>query len=94
MVGNSSSAYLEAYTKEKVSFIAGPKLGPLKGHLLTIEKALYGLRSSGTRWHDHVTDTLHDMEYLTCKADPDVWLKHCKMHCENVCVYVDGHYDV
>ena len=75
MVGDISSAYLEAYTNEKVYFIAGPEFGPLEGHLLTIERALYGLRTSGARWHDRLADTLRDMGYTTCKADPDVWLK-------------------
>jgi hypothetical protein len=89
MVGDISSAYLEAYTQEKVCFIAGPEFGPLEGHLLTIEKALYGLRSSGARWHDRFADTLRNMGYSTCKADPDVWLKDCTTHYEYVCVYVD-----
>jgi hypothetical protein len=44
MVGDVSSAYLEAYTQEKVCFIAGTEFGPLQGHLLVIDHALYGLR--------------------------------------------------
>jgi hypothetical protein len=40
MVGDFSSAYLEAYTQEKVCFIAGPEIGPLEGHLLIIVRAL------------------------------------------------------
>jgi Reverse transcriptase (RNA-dependent DNA polymerase) len=43
-VGN---AYLEAKTKEKVYIVAGPEFGPMEGHTLLIDKALYGLRSSG-----------------------------------------------
>ena len=45
-VGN---AYLEVNTNEKVCFVAGPSFGRygLDGHLLAIEKALYGLRNSG-----------------------------------------------
>ena len=39
-IGN---AYLEAHTKEKVCFIAGKEFGSLEGHLLIIDKALYGL---------------------------------------------------
>ena len=89
MVGDISSAYLEAYTEEKVYFIAGPEFGPLQGHLLTIEKALYGLRTSGARWHNKFADTLRDMGYSPCKADPDVWMKDCHTHYEYVCVYVD-----
>jgi hypothetical protein len=34
MLGDVSSAYLETYTQEKVCFIAGPEIGPLKGHPL------------------------------------------------------------
>jgi hypothetical protein len=47
-VGN---AYLEVKTKEKVYIIGGPEFGPLEGHTLLVDKALYGLRSSGLRWH-------------------------------------------
>jgi Reverse transcriptase (RNA-dependent DNA polymerase) len=52
MVGDVSSAYLEAFTQEKVCFLAGPEFGPLEEHLLVIVRALYGLRTSGARWHD------------------------------------------
>jgi hypothetical protein len=38
--------YLEAYTSEKVAFIAGPEFGSWQGTLHVI-KALYGLKSSG-----------------------------------------------
>jgi hypothetical protein len=89
MVGDISSAYLEAYTNEKVCFIAGPEFNSLEGNLLTIDRALYGLRTSGARWHDRFADTLHDMNYFPCKADPDVWMKDCDTHYEYVCVYVD-----
>ena len=61
MVGDVSSAYLEAYTQEKVYFIAGPEFGPLQGHLMVIDRALYGLRMSGARWHDRLADVLRDM---------------------------------
>ena len=46
MVGDVGNAYLEAKTKEKVYFIAGPEFGELEGHTLIIYKALYGLRLS------------------------------------------------
>jgi Reverse transcriptase (RNA-dependent DNA polymerase) len=59
-IGN---AYLEAYTSEKVYIIADPEIGDREGHILIISKALYGLQSSGVRWHvpeplgNHVTLT-------------------------------------
>ena len=60
MVGDISSAYLEAYTQEMVCFLTGPEFCPLEGHLLVIERAIYGLRTSGARWHDRFSDTLRD----------------------------------
>jgi len=87
--GDIGNAYLEAYTKEKVYFVAGPEFGELEGHTLIVVKALYGLRSSGARFHDRFTDTIREMKFFPCKADPDVWIKDCGTHYEYVCVYVD-----
>jgi hypothetical protein len=89
MVGDISSAYLEAYTKEKVCFTAGPEFGALEGHTFIIEKALYGLRTSGASWHQRFADTLKDLGYTPCLADHDVWMKNCGTHYDYVCVYVD-----
>ena len=46
-----TSAYLEAFTDEKVCIIAGPEFKELQGHLLIIRRALYGLHSSAAQWH-------------------------------------------
>ena len=70
-------------------FIAGPEFGPLEGHLLVIVRALYGLRTSGARWHDRYADVMRIMGFNPCKADPDVWMKDCGTHYEYVLVYVD-----
>ena len=85
-VGN---AYLEAYTKEKLYVVAGPEFGDRKGNVMIIVKALYGLRTSGARFHEKFADTLLSMNFFPCKADPDVWMKDCGTHYEYVCVYVD-----
>ena len=84
-----SSAYLEAYTKEKVCFTAGPEFKELQGHTIIIIKALYGLRTSGARWHEKLADSLYDLGFKPCKSDPDVWMKNCGSYYEYVCVYVD-----
>ena len=64
-VGN---AYLEAMTKAKDCIIAGPEFGELEGNLLIISKALYGLQSSGLRWHERLADCLREMGFFPCKA--------------------------
>ena len=89
MVGDIGNAYLEAYTKEKVFFIAGKEFGPLAGHTMVIVKALYGLRTSGARFHERLADTLRDMKFTPSYADPDLWIRDAGDCYEYVCVYVD-----
>ena len=85
-VGN---AYLEAKTKEKVYFIADAGFGDLEGHTLIICKALYGLRTSGLRWHERFADTLRSMGFTPSRADPDVWMRENNGIYEYIAVYVD-----
>ena len=66
------NAYLEARTQEKVHIIAGPKFGDREGHTLIINKALYGLRSSGLRWHEKLAKILLKMGFTPCKVEPDI----------------------
>ena len=71
-----SGAYLNANAAEKVYTIAGKEFGPEReGRVVVITRALYGLRSSGKAWRDHMAATLRDFDYMSCKADPDVWMK-------------------
>ena len=54
-IGNA--AYLEAKTEdEKVYVTAGPEFGEKEGHIFVIDKALYGLKTSGKRWHERFSD--------------------------------------
>ena len=84
-----ASAYLEAHTAEKVYIIAGPEFKRLQGHILIIDKALYGLRSSGARWHDRLSDSLRSEGFTSCRAEPDIWLRQNGEIYEYVAVYVD-----
>jgi predicted hotdog family 3-hydroxylacyl-ACP dehydratase len=71
-----AGAYLNAKAKEKVYTTAGKEFGPDKeGRPVIITRALYGLRSSGRAWRDHMAATLRDFGYSSCKADPDVWMR-------------------
>ena len=85
------SAYLEAYTDEKLCIIAGPEFKELQGHLLIMIKALYRTRSGGARWHDRLFDILQELKFKPSKADPDAWMRPepggtCY---EYIAVYVD-----
>src|SRR5687768_17345049 len=83
------SADLEALTNESVCIIAGPEFGPLAGHLLIIIRALYGLRSSGARWHDKLSDILRQEGYTPCRTEPDIWMQPKGELYEYTAVYVD-----
>jgi hypothetical protein len=70
------NVYLNAPMKEKIYTIAGPEIGQGKeGRPVMIIRALYSLRSSGTRWHDHLVSTLREAGFTACKADADIWMR-------------------
>jgi hypothetical protein len=71
-IGN---AYLEAKTSELLFIVASPEFGDLEGYMLIIYKALYGLCSSGLRWHERFSACLRDMGFFPCKAEPDIWMR-------------------
>ena len=70
------NAYLNAPVKEKLYTIAGKEFGPKnQGRPVMIVRALYGLRSSGKAFRDHLAMHLREMGYQNSKADPDLWMK-------------------
>ena len=77
------------YTDEKVYIIAGAEFGDLKRHVLIIVKTLYGLRSSGARWHDRLLDCLRDINFKSCRDELDIWMRKKGNLWEYVGVYVD-----
>ena len=85
------SAYIQAFTIEKVYTIAGPEWAALnmEGKILVIVKALYGLKSSGAMWHQKLADNLREMGYTPCEADYDFWIRGRDDHYEYVAVIVD-----
>jgi hypothetical protein len=88
--GDIGNAFLYGKTKEKVFIIAGPEFGPkLQGKHLIISKALYGLKSSSARFHEHLSATLRKLGFRPSKADYDLWMKPVGDHYEYIARYVD-----
>ena len=85
-VGN---AYLEAYTEEKLYIVAGPEFREREGHTLVITKALYGLKSSGLRWWEKLSEILNDLGFTASKAEDDIWMRDKQTHYEYIVRYVD-----
>ena len=88
-IGN---AHLEARTQEKVCIKAGKAFGALEGHLLVIQAAPCGLRSSGGRFGDLLTDSSRKPGFTQSKAEPQIFMRKSKVgpHCEHLCSCVDN----
>jgi hypothetical protein len=81
-IGN---AFLYGQTREKVYVKAGREFGAaITGQPLIIDKGLYGLQSSSTQFHEHLSRKLLSMDYKPSKANPDLWIKDCGTHYEYI----------
>ena len=59
IAGDVGNAFLNGRTKENVYFKAGPEFGTkLQGKRLVAYKAIYGLKSSSARFHEHFSVSL------------------------------------
>jgi Reverse transcriptase (RNA-dependent DNA polymerase) len=90
-IGN---AYLNAECRENIYLTAGPEFGSDAGKRVIIVRALYGLKSSGAAWRAHLAQSMSDIGFTSCIADPDVWLRPAQKvngdkYYEYVLIYVD-----
>jgi hypothetical protein len=73
-----------------VVFEAGDECGPLAGPLFQTVKALYGLKSSGKRWHDRLYNVLRDLGFTPSMAEEDIWMKDMGDHYKYITAYLDN----
>jgi len=90
-IGN---AYLNAPCRERIWTTAGKEFGSDEGSIMLIVQALYGLKTSGTAWHNTFAQKLMEMGYTSTKADPDVWIRPATkpdgfQYYEMLLIYVD-----
>ena len=96
--GDVGNAYLNAKPLErchvviKDTFMFGPAA---VGKKAIICRALYGMKSSGNAWRQHLSNVLDkELGFSQCYADNDVWMKpgtkeDGKKFYHYVCIYVD-----
>ena len=72
VTGDIENVCLTAPCKEKCWTRAGPEFGPLKGKMLIIKKAPYGLNSSGKAFRSFMAEKLDNMNFKSSIGDPDV----------------------
>ena len=70
------NAYLTAPVTEKIWITCGPEFGPeMAGRKALVVRALYGLKSAGAAFRNHLADCMRTMGFSACLADPDLWFK-------------------
>jgi hypothetical protein len=80
MAADIQNAYLSAPCSQKYYTICGPEFGSeLQGRIAIIVRALYGGKSSGKDFRDHLRDCMVHLGYDSCLADPDVWMRKSQM---------------
>lgn len=88
------NAYLTADCREKCWTMGGKEFGSNAGKPFIIRKALYGLKSSGAAFREHLAQRLDEIGFKSSTADPDVWLRPAtkpdgEQYYEYMLVYVD-----
>ena len=78
MAADIKKAYLQAPTTEKHWTIAGPEWGFRKGTKMLVVRALYGIKSAGREFRNHLRDCMWTLGYESCPADQDVWMRETK----------------
>ena len=95
IVGDILNAYLTAPTSEKFYIVCGPEFGSeFVGRKAIVTRALYGTKSAGRDFRNHLRVCMQHMGYESCKADPDLWMRVAKQdngeeYYEYMLLYVD-----
>jgi hypothetical protein len=69
------NAYLTAAITEKVWTVLGPEFGDDTRKCAIIVRALYGLKSAGAAFRNHLAECMKDLGWNPCSADRDLWMK-------------------
>ena len=68
------NAYLQAASSEKHYIVCGLEFGLENvGKKAKIVRALYGGKTSGRDFRNHLRSCMDHLEFKSCEADPDVW---------------------
>ena len=69
------NAYLTAPCAEKIYTVLGPEWDVDAGRTAIVTRALYGLKSAGASFRNHLADCMRTQGYKPCQADPDLWMR-------------------
>ena len=70
------NAYLQAPSSQKDYVICGPEFGlENQGKKALITRALYGGKSAGKDFRNHLRACMCHLNFESCLADPDIWMR-------------------
>jgi hypothetical protein len=69
------NVYLMAPITEKIWTVLVPEFGDDTGHRELIVRALYGLKSSGSAFRNHLAECMNHLGWEPCRAYCDLWMK-------------------
>ena len=70
-VSDIENAYITAPCTEKICTVLGPEFGSDAGKTEIVVRALYGLKSVGASFCNHLADCMKHLGFMPCLADPD-----------------------
>ena len=73
------NAYLQAPSSQKDYVICRPEFGLENvGRVALIHRALYGGKSAGKDFRNYLRSCMRHLDFISCPADPDVWMRPAK----------------
>jgi hypothetical protein len=73
------NAYLQVPSSQKDYIVCGVEFGLENvGKVALIWRALYGGKSAGRDFRNHLRSCMHHLEFTSCPADPNVWMRPAK----------------
>jgi hypothetical protein len=70
------NAYLTAPVSEKIWCVLGPEFGAdTRKCAIVVQCSLYGLKSAGASFQNHLADCMWHLGWESCIADQDLWMK-------------------
>ena len=77
--GDIRNAYLQAPSSQRDYIVFGPEFGLENvGKKALTRRALYGGKTAGRDFWNHLRSCMHHLGFESCKEDPDVWMRAAK----------------
>ena len=94
MTSDIQNAYLTAPTSQKLWTTCGREFGNDYKKRAVVTRALYGNKAAGADFRNHLRECMDLMGYVSCLADPDLWIRKAVKDCgeeyyEYILLYVD-----